>query len=137
MAASVTIEIPVSVVDNTGGVLGQIQNKLTRLEQAAQKVSKIMMGGTAKESGIEKAMRKMDDTLNKKHSVEITAEDNATGVISDVVSESSEVGSVSSFFDVAFVISVGVVGIGVGSINSDSFVSPIVGSSSEIMSSGT
>ena len=84
MAASVTIEIPVSVVDNTGGVLGQIQNKLTRLEQAAQKVSKIMMGGTAKESGIEKAMRKMDDTLNKKHSVEITAEDNATGVISDV-----------------------------------------------------
>lgn len=84
MAASVTIEIPVSVVDKTGGVLGQIQNKLTRLEQAAQKVSKIMMGGTAKESGIEKAMRKMDDTLNKKHSVEITAEDNATGVISDV-----------------------------------------------------
>ena len=77
------------------------------------------------------------DVSEELSGADVSSEEDSGGVISDVVSEGSEVGSVSSFFDVAFVISVGVVGIGVGSINSDSFVSPIVGSSSEIMSSGT
>lgn len=83
MAETIKIEIPVSVNDNTDPGLSNITNKMNSLATAAQKVSRIMASGF-KTRGVEQAAERIDRTLGNEHSIEVSADDNATPVLSRV-----------------------------------------------------
>ena len=88
LAATIKIEIPVSVTDQTGSGVSSVQKKLSALEKAAQKVNKIMTSASGGK-GIEKA-------FGKKHAIEVTADDNATPILSRVEDAANRVDGVSA-----------------------------------------
>ena len=83
MGETIRIEIPVSVNDNTDPGLSNITNKMNTLATAAQKVNRILSSGL-KTRGIEQTAERVDRTLGREHSIEVSADDNATPVLSRV-----------------------------------------------------
>lgn len=83
MGETIRIEIPVSVNDNTDPGLSNITNKMNTLATAAQKVNRILSSGF-KTRGIEQTAERVERTLGREHSIEVSADDNATPVLSRV-----------------------------------------------------
>lgn len=92
MGETIRIEIPVSVNDNTDPGLSNITNKMNTLATAAQKVNRILSSGL-KTRGIER-------TLGREHSIEVSADDNATPVLSRVEDAAERVGGISADIEI-------------------------------------
>lgn len=96
MGETIRIEIPVSVNDNTDPGLSNITNKMNTLATAAQKVNRILSSGL-KTRGIERTAERVERTLGREHSIEVSADDNATPVLSRVEDAAERVGFQSTF----------------------------------------
>lgn len=99
MGETIRIEIPVSVNDNTDPGLSNITNKMNTLATAAQKVNRILSSGF-KTRGIEQTAERVDRTLGREHSIEVSAEDNATPVLSRVEDAAERVGGISADIEI-------------------------------------
>lgn len=99
MGETIRIEIPVSVNDNTDPGLSNITNKMNTLATAAQKVNRIMSSGF-KTRGIERTAERVDRTLGREHSIEVSADDNATPVLSRVEDAAERVGGISADIEI-------------------------------------
>ena len=94
MAEVIKIEIPISVSDQTGAAISSIQSKLTGLGTASNKV-RSLLNPSGRTSGLEQSLNRIQhslDQLNRTHSVEIGAEDNASSIISSVEDSASALG---------------------------------------------
>ena len=92
MGETIRIEIPVSVNDNTDPGLSNITNKMNTLATAAQKVNRILSSGF-KTRGIEQTAERVERTLGREHSIEVSADDNASPVLSRVEDAAESLGS--------------------------------------------
>ena len=99
MGETIRIEIPVSVNDNTDPGLSNITNKMNTLATAAQKVNRILSSGF-KTRGIEQTAERVDRTLGREHSIEVSADDNATPVLSRVEDVAERVGGISADIEI-------------------------------------
>lgn len=99
MGETIRIEIPVSVNDNTDPGLSNITNKMNTLATAAQKVNRILSSGF-KTRGIEQTAERVDRTLGREHSIEVSADDNATPVLSRVEDAAERVGGISADIEI-------------------------------------
>lgn len=99
MGETIKIEIPVSVNDNTEPGLSTITNKMNTLATAAQKVNRILSSGF-KTRGIEQTAERVDRTLGREHSIEVSADDNATPVLSRVEDAAERVGGISADIEI-------------------------------------
>lgn len=99
MGETIRIEIPVSVNDNTDPGLSNITNKMNTLATAAQKVNRILSSGL-KTRGIEQTAERVDRTLGREHSIEVSADDNATPVLSRVEDAAERVGGISADIEI-------------------------------------
>ena len=99
MGETIRIEIPVSVNDNTDPGLSNITNKMNTLATAAQKVNRILSSGL-KTRGIEQTAERVERTLGREHSIEVSADDNATPVLSRVEDAAERVGGISADIDI-------------------------------------
>lgn len=95
MGETIRIEIPVSVNDNTDPGLSNITSKMEKLSNAAQKVSRIMASGF-KTRGVEQAAERVERTLGQEHSIEVSADDNATPVLSQVEDAAERVNGITA-----------------------------------------
>ena len=95
MGETIRIEIPVSVNDNTDPGLSNIISKMEKLSNASQKVSRIMASGF-KTRGIEQAAERVEKTLGQEHSIEVSADDNATPVLSQVEDAAERVNGITA-----------------------------------------
>lgn len=99
MGETIRIEIPVSVNDNTDPGLSNITNKMNTLATAAQKVNRILSSGF-KTRGIEQTAERVERTLGREHSIEVSADDNATPVLSRVEDAAERVGGISADIEI-------------------------------------
>ncbi len=99
MGETIRIEIPVSVNDNTDPGLSNITNKMNILATAAQKVNRILSSGF-KTRGIEQTAERVERTLGREHSIEVSADDNATPVLSRVEDAAERVGGISADIEI-------------------------------------
>lgn len=99
MGETIRIEIPVSVNDNTDPGLSNITNKMNTLATAAQKVNRILSSGL-KTRGIEQTAERVERTLGREHSIEVSADDNATPVLSRVEDAAERVGGISADIEI-------------------------------------
>lgn len=99
MGETIRIEIPVSVNDNTDPGLSNITNKMNTLATAAQKVNRILSSGL-KTRGIERTAERVERTLGREHSIEVSADDNATPVLSRVEDAAERVGGISADIEI-------------------------------------
>lgn len=99
MGETIRIEIPVSVNDNTDPGLSNITNKMNTLATAAQKVNRILSSGF-KTRGIEQTAERVDRTLGREHSIEVSVDDNATPVLSRVEDAAERVGGISADIEI-------------------------------------
>lgn len=99
MGETIRIEIPVSVNDNTDPGLSNITNKMNTLATAAQKVNRILSSGL-KTRGIERIAERVERTLGREHSIEVSADDNATPVLSRVEDAAERVGGISADIEI-------------------------------------
>lgn len=99
MGETIRIEIPVSVNDNTDPGLSNITNKMNTLATAAQKVNRILSSGL-KTRGIEQTAERVERTLGREHSIEVSADDNATLVLSRVEDAAERVGGISADIEI-------------------------------------
>ena len=99
MGETIRIEIPVSVNDNTDPGLSNITNKMNTLATAAQKVNRVLSSGF-KTRGIEQTAERVDRTLGREHSIEVSADDNATPVLSRVEDAAERVGGISADIEI-------------------------------------
>lgn len=88
-----------SVNDNTDAGLSNITNKMNTLATAAQKVNRILSSGF-KTRGIEQTAERVDRTLGREHSIEVSADDNATPVLSRVEDAAERVGGISADIEI-------------------------------------
>ena len=95
MGETIRIEIPVSVNDNTDPGLSNIISKMEKLSKATQKVSRIMASGF-KTRGIEQAAERVEKTLGQEHSIEVSADDNATPVLSQIEDAAERVNGITA-----------------------------------------
>lgn len=95
MGETIRIEIPVSVNDNTDPGLSNITSKMEKLSSAAQKVSRLMASGF-KTRGVEQAAERVERTLGQEHSIEVSADDNATPVLSQVEDAAERVNGITA-----------------------------------------
>ena len=99
MGETIRIEIPVSVNDNTDPGLSNITNKMNTLATAAQKVNRILSSGL-KTRGIEQTAERVERTLGRERSIEVSADDNATPVLSRVEDAAERVGGISADIEI-------------------------------------
>ncbi len=99
MADSIKIEIPVSVQDQTDPALSNITNRLTKLSTASTKANN-SLGKLGRTSGLERSLGNLNRTIGKAHSIDITANDQATSVLHGVEDTAARVGGVSATVDV-------------------------------------
>lgn len=95
MAETIRIEIPVSVNDATDPGLSNITKKMEKLSSTAKKVKKILMP-EVKSRGIESSVEKLDKTLSQEHSVEVSADDNATPILLEVEEAAERIGGLTA-----------------------------------------